>query len=161
MERPEIPMIQIEKSVIMQIRERLQSDRIEQGCLVGAGDYLNRIDHFVLVPGRAEHDRFVPDPEAVNREIARWSDRGICFCGFFHSHPEGAGFLSCADHVAIERWVLAAGLPFLCFGVVDREANLRVYLAKEGCSRKVSVYELRETNTPHQAEYTNWRWQYA
>lgn len=63
----------------------------------------------VLGPGPQaihEHDRFVPDYEFHDREVARLyrkSNGGLAYIGDWHSHPGNPGYLSKSDYATLCR----------------------------------------------------------
>lgn len=151
------PELKMHANVYKEMISYFSQGVCERGCLVGASQFLNCIDAFAPVPGLSGKDYFAPDMDAVNRQIAHWADLGICFCGFIHSHPDGAAFLSYADHIAIESWVRAANLPFLCFGVMGEAAKLKLYLSQELENQQVSIFSMQKFTDPVECEYTYWR----
>lgn len=152
-----MPKIQIARTIAEQIAGYFAGQPMERGCMIGSSRYLNRIDHVAPVPGIADRDRFTPDMDAVNARIAAWRDRGICFCGFIHSHPDGPGVLSGADRAAIERWVRAADLPFLCFGLSDGNGTLKLYLAEKSDTDRVVIRPMRRCAAWGFSRYFVWR----
>lgn len=149
--------IQIVRPIAEQLVRYFSNHPIERGCLIGSSRYLNRIDHFVPVPGTADMNQFTPDMDAVNRQIATWKEQGICFCGFFHSHPNGPAFLSRADRSAIESWVYAADLPFLCFGLADGNGTLILHLAEKNNIGQVIIRPMQQCAVPGFFRYFVWR----
>ena len=157
MDNSEELVIGIKKSIADQLEEYLVKQNVEQGCLIGSSCYLNQIDRFAPVPGIADENHFTPDMKAVNRQIEQWAKEGICFCGFIHSHPNGARFLSQSDHQAVESWVCATKLPFLSFGVVDGIGHLELYLAYQETNGIVVIELLTRISDSEELEYVQWR----
>lgn len=157
MRRKKLPQIIIRTSLVEQIAQYFCNGDAEQGSLIGSSQFLNEIDHFVSVCGKANQNHFAPDMDAVNRQIAHWMEEGICFCGLIHSHPNGAGFLSQYDYLAIESWVRAAKLPFLCFGIVDDMGYLRLYLAYQEKTGNVRIKQMIRITDSEDSKYAQWR----
>lgn len=152
-----MPKIKIMRPIAEQITRYFADQPMERGGMIGSSRYLNRIDHFSPVPGIGDRDRFTPDMDAVNAQIADWRSRGICFCGFFHSHPDGPTALSGADRTAIESWVRAAGLPFLCFGLTDGKGALSLYLAENSDTGRGVIRPMRRSAVSGFSRYFVWR----
>ena len=157
MQKRNFPVIKIHISVLARMTAHFQKRDIEQGCLIGSSQYLNEVDQFIPIPGMADKEYFIPEINTANENIAHWMEEGICFCGFIHSHPNGAGFLSQADRLAIESWVLAANLPFLCFGVVDGTGFLKLYLAYQEETRNVRIKQMIRIADSEDSQYAQWR----
>ena len=156
-EDPAMPKIQIARPIAEQLERYFANQPVECGCLLGSSRYLNRIDRFAPVPGISDRNHFTPDMDAVNCQIAGWRSQGICFCGFFHSHPDGPAVLSNADLAAIESWVCAADLPFLCFGLADGNGMLKLYLAEKNNTGQVIIRPMRQCAVPGFSRYFVWR----
>lgn len=66
----------------------------EQGGILGMKDGV--ISAFVLDNSeqKTESAEYSPNTQFLNRQIEKWADEGIEFCGILHSHPSGQTTLS-------------------------------------------------------------------
>ena len=152
--------IYVAGSVVDLIVDRGRRNSCEQAWLIGSSSFLNQIDCVASVAGTSDSDQFIPDMDMVNDIIAQWREAGICFCGFIHSHPMGPGFLSGSDIRAMEAWVTAVRYPFMNFGLVDADGQLKMYLAYgEECGH-IRVNELIPIGDNTNKEYLKWRNRY-
>lgn len=46
---------------------------------------------------KTESAEYSPNTQFLNRQIEKWADEGIEFCGILHSHPSGQTTLSGSD----------------------------------------------------------------
>lgn len=69
----------------------------EQGGILGMKDGV--ISAFVLDNSeqKTESAEYSPNTQFLNRQIEKWADEGIEFCGILHSHPSGQTTLSGSD----------------------------------------------------------------
>lgn len=163
MKNSRYPEIKICDKVIDQVTRFFSQQPYEQGGLIGSSKYLNLIDNFSPVSGTSDQNQFTPDMIEVNKQIACWRNEKICFCGFIHSHLDGGEFLSRSDLIAIERWVLASNLPFLCFGlaiVSSGVVKLKIYLAQKDGNDNVSVKPMQKHCASTETGYSTWRIDY-
>ena len=69
----------------------------EQGGILGMKDGV--ISAFVLDNSeqKTESAEYSPNTQFLNRQIEKWADEEIEFCGILHSHPSGQTTLSGSD----------------------------------------------------------------
>lgn len=69
----------------------------EQGGILGMKNGV--ISAFVLDNSeqKTESAEYSPNTQFLNRQIEKWADEGIEFCGILHSHPSGQTTLSGSD----------------------------------------------------------------
>lgn len=69
----------------------------EQGGILGMKNGV--ISAFVLDNSeqKTESAEYSPNTQFLNRQIEKWADEGIEFCGILHSHPSGQTILSGSD----------------------------------------------------------------
>lgn len=83
------------------------------------------IDNSCQPTGRAIYS---PDIQFLNRQIEKWADEGIEFCGIIHSHPSWQTTLSAADMEYIEEIYLNnPGLGITYFPLIIDGWDMIVY----------------------------------
>lgn len=123
--------MEIQESILQQLTQTFLSNDYEQGFLLGSTSCLEQLDccHQVA-PARASMQFYTPDANEVNKIIANWVEKNICFCGFIHSHVVEKKDLSQNDIEFAQLLFNAYQLPVLWFGlgiVEQDEVHFRFY----------------------------------
>lgn len=79
----------------------------EQGGMLGSYDG-EKIEYFFpdLQPNQKTRNCYEPNIRVLNKELEKWSDKKLFFCGMIHSHLEEVVSLSWSDKKYIETIVM-------------------------------------------------------
>lgn len=111
----------------------------EQGGILGMKDGV--ISAFVLDNSeqKTESAEYSPNTQFLNRQIEKWADEGIEFCGILHSHPSGQTTLSGSDMEYIkELYHVNPWLEKTYFPLIIDGCDMIVY-AVEKSNGKIEV----------------------
>ena len=111
----------------------------EQGGILGMKDGV--ISAFVLDNSeqKTESAEYSPNTQFLNRQIEKWADEGIEFCGILHSHPSGQTTLSGSDMEYIkELYHVNLWLEKTYFPLIIHGCDMIVY-AVEKSNGKIEV----------------------
>ncbi len=111
----------------------------EQGGILGMKDGV--ISAFVLDNSeqKTESAEYSPNTQFLNRQIEKWADEGIEFCGILHSHPSGQTTLSGSDMEYIkELYHVNLWLEKTYFPLIIDGCDMIVY-AVEKSNGKIEV----------------------
>lgn len=86
---------QIAESVLTDISRVLEMP--EMGGILGGNENRVVTEFHHDSTGCTTARTYAPDTETLNRVISEWSQRGITFVGFVHSHPPNRNKLSAID----------------------------------------------------------------
>lgn len=116
-------MLQISRCVITNLQEVFLSRKTEQGFILGSNTCFGQIDFCYQVPAlHSENNIYIPNADAANEAIKIWASKGICFCGFIHSHVVDKEGFSASDILFFKKLLDTYKLPsfFLGLGIVKR-----------------------------------------
>lgn len=88
-------MFIIEEAVYKEIYKTLTIP--EQGGILGCDENGKVISFFPDVTGKTTKKYYIPNVNKLNEVIKEWSENGINFAGFVHTHRKGRGQLSSID----------------------------------------------------------------
>lgn len=111
----------------------------EQGGILGMKNGV--ISAFVLDNSeqKTESAEYSPNTQFLNRQIEKWADEGIEFCGILHSHPSGQTTLSGSDMEYIkELYHVNLWLEKTYFPLIIDGCDMIVY-AVEKSNGKIEV----------------------
>lgn len=111
----------------------------EQGGILGMKNGV--ISAFVLDNSeqKTESAEYSPNTQFLNRQIEKWADEGIEFCGILHSHPSGQTTLSGSDMEYIkELYHVNPWLEKTYFPLIIDGCDMIVY-AVEKSNGKIEV----------------------
>lgn len=111
----------------------------EQGGILGMKNGV--ISAFVLDNSeqKTESAEYSPNTQFLNRQIEKWADEGIEFCGILHSHPSGQTTLSGSDMEYIkELYHINLWLEKTYFPLIIDGCDMIVY-AVEKSNGKIEV----------------------
>ena len=95
-------VVKISRNTFYSMLNNLSSVPPESGGILGRiGDTITSV--FFDVGLQCSNYSYIPDRQKLNLTIQKWRERGIVFCGLFHSHPSGGEFLSESDIQYAER----------------------------------------------------------
>ena len=108
----------VKGNILEKIGQVFSSSDVEQGFLLGCTTRLDCLDYCEQVPAvRAGIHFYEPDATCANEIIQSWAKRGICFCGFIHSHVVDKEDLSEADEEFARSLSGAYDIPVMWFGL--------------------------------------------
>lgn len=111
----------------------------EQGGILGMKNGV--ISAFVLDNSeqKTESAEYSPNTQFLNRQIEKWADEGIEFCGILHSYPSGQTTLSGSDMEYIkELYHVNLWLEKTYFPLIIDGCDMIVY-AVEKSNGKIEV----------------------
>ena len=108
----------------------------EQGGILGMKNGVIVLDNSEQKTESAEYS---PNTQFLNRQIEKWADEGIEFCGILHSHPSGQTTLSGSDMEYIkELYHVNLWLEKTYFPLIIDGCDMIVY-AVEKSNGKIEV----------------------
>ena len=113
-----IQSLTIEKEILGKMAAVFSTSQQEQGFVLGCSARLDCVDTCEQIPAiRAGLHFYTPDASYANQVIQNWSEVGVCFCGFVHSHIVNKPALSEADIEYARSMFQVYRLPVLWFGI--------------------------------------------
>ena len=99
----------------------------EQGGIIGTSKNLYCISHFFPDHNSSSSSStYSPNSKHINAQIKIWSNNGICFLGFIHSHIGGCNILSKEDKQYIFRLLVSfPHLQFMWFPIFSKENGIQ------------------------------------
>lgn len=122
--------MRIKKEVFDSIVFGCLESPVEQGGIIGTVN--NVVTEYAEDKNGGKYGIYSPDTKFINETIGNWYDKGITFCGLYHSHFPFGNSLSSADINYIEQIMFAVrGMyDFLYFPIVIPHKRLIVYKAE-------------------------------
>ncbi len=104
----------------------------ETGGIIGSVNGIIRYVYFDLSDGILSKALYIPNTIAINRQIDRWNQKGITFCGMFHSHVKAQETFSQSDIEYIQKIMVAVSndIPMLYFMIVLPGEKIISYKAR-------------------------------
>lgn len=82
----------------------------EMGGILGGNENRVVTEFYYDSTGRTTARTYTPDTDKLNEVIREWSQRGITFVGFVHSHPPNRNNLSAVDIRYAEKIKICCGM---------------------------------------------------
>lgn len=123
-------MLRIKKEILQQLRQSFSLSHVETGFILGTYSCLEQLEYCYQIPAvQAGIHYYSPDIVIANKKIKEWTEVGICFCGFIHSHVVKKVDFSNGDIEFAKKLMNSYRLPVLWFGlgVVNDDCEVDIY----------------------------------
>lgn len=111
-------MLKIKKDIFFQMKNAFKASKNEQAFLLGCTTNLDKLDHCESLPAlQSSVHYYVPNNSIADSTVNHWASKGICFCGFIHSHLVQKRDLSTDDIIFARKLYYTYNLPTFWFGI--------------------------------------------